>query len=149
MNKRLEWKIIFIGSITTIVAVFVAGVIVSALSDIILYSLFKRPFQFSLFPKDADGFVIYSLDSAAHSDFLDHYEKTISLTIGLAVTVVCFFFAGFITARKAKSSAVLNGTLAGAIISVLLLSWATPIYIGFAYFGALLASRKKSRQTIE
>ncbi len=147
MTKRLDWKSIFIGSIITVATVFVVRPIISAFSDIILYSLFKSPFHFTLFPKTGDGFVIYSLESQTYSAFSDRYEKTISLIIGFFVCVLCFFFGGFFTARKAKSSFVLNATIAGAISSVLLLSWATPLYAAFAYFGASLANRNKSRRT--
>ncbi len=59
-----------------------------------------------------------------------------------------YFFGGFITAKKAKSGFVLNGTLAGSVSAIILLSWATPSYIACAYVGSLLSSRKKTRQTI-
>jgi hypothetical protein len=144
--KQLEWKTIVIGSVIVLAIVIGLATITSALADIVLYSLYKRPFHLSLFPKTADGFVIYSLESKTYSEILDNYYKSISLTIGLAASVLGYFLGGFISAKKAKSSFVLNGTLAGVVSAVLLLSWATPLYIACAYFGASLASRQKLRQ---
>ena len=147
--KQLEWKTILIGSIAVIVIVVAMATISSALADIILYSLYKRPFHFSLFPKTPDGVVIYSLGSNTYSEIFDRYYKSISLTIGLVASCLGYFFGGLITAKKAKSSFVLNGTLAGTVSAVLLLSWATPLYIVCTYLGALLVGRKKSKQAIQ
>lgn len=151
MNKKIkqvELKTVLIGS--AIVLLIVAGMVTinSALSDVILFSLYKRPFHFFLFPKTADGFVIYSVNSTTHSEILDCNYKLISLAIGLVASMLGYFFGGFITAKKAKSGFVLNGTLAGSVSAVILLSRAAPLYIACAYFGSFLGSRKKTRQTI-
>jgi hypothetical protein len=147
--NHIEWKTVLIGSIFIFLIITVMGTIASALADIILYSAYKIPFHFTLFPKTEHGFVLYSLESTGYSETLDRYYKSISLTIGLVVTILGYFLGGFITAKKAKLSFVLNGTIAGLISAVLLLSWVTPLYVVAAYFGALLARRKKSRQTIQ
>lgn len=147
--KQVEWKTILIGAVLVLLIVIALVTITSALADIALYSLYKRPFHFSIFPKTGDGFVIYSLDSKAYSETFDHYARQISLLIGLVASFIGYFLGGFVIAKKAKSSFILNGTIAASISAVLLLSWATPLYIAGAYFGATLASRRKSLQAIQ
>ena len=147
--KDIQWKTVIIGSIFIFLIIIVMGTITMALADIILYSVYKIPFHFALFPKTGNGFVIYTLELNGYSETLDRYYKPITLTIGLFVTILGYFLGGFITAKKATLSFVLNGTIAGLISAVLLLSWGTPLYIASAYFGALLASRRKLRQAAQ
>ncbi len=74
MNKKIkqvELKTVLIGSAIVLLIVVGMVTITSALSDVILFSLYKRPFHFSLFQKTVDGFVIYSVNSTTHSEILD------------------------------------------------------------------------------
>lgn len=143
-TKHIEWKTLLVGSIATLIIVIVCIVISSTLTDLILFSIYGKPFHFSLFPKSSDGFAIYSIEPENWTEPFDHFHKLLSQVIGLIASVLGYFLGGFFTAKKAKSWLVFHGAIAGAVSAVVLLSRATPIYVAGAYFGAMLASRKKA-----
>lgn len=132
--KHLEWKTLLIGTVATFTFVISLVAIASYLTDIVLFSVQKKAIVFSIAPEQ--------VDSKFDAYWQRFYEQWFWI-ISLVVSSLGFLLGGLVTGLIAKGRFVLHGTIAGAIVAIVFLSWATPISIAAASYGAVLAMHKK------
>lgn len=144
--KSIEGKTLLIGTLVTLIIVILLVTVVSLIADIVLLKVYNKDYSFSLLSKDDAGFFVLSLNPIQNdSGYVAAYEqfyKTWFPIISAVVSTLGFFSGGYLTGKLAKTHTVLHGIIPGAIITIIFLSWITPLNIAGSYGGALLAKRK-------